>query len=385
MKEYLGPVSVVLISLLGHTDKNGAALIRGSANFRSSTAVVADSSLKDAFRNDFLTGTALNLTQIDEKDPLVTQFIPLQFNAITPENIMKCEVIQPGWDDYNFGPADRFVAYGRKHNMFIVGHTLIWHSQLSAFVKNIRSSDSLRLFMKNHIEKVARRYAGQINSWDVVNEALNEDGSLRKSIFLEKLGPDYIRLAFELAARAAPNTELYYNDYNIEQPQKRAGVIAMVKKLRESGTRIDGIGIQAHWSIKNIPLQDIEASIIAYSALGLKVSFTELDLTCLPNPWDLTGSDVNQNYENSPFMNPYPSGLPDSMQAKLTKSYEDLFRLFVRYKDRIERVTFWGVCDGQSWLNNWPVRGRTNYPLLFDRNCKPKPAYEKVMALSDNP
>jgi len=159
----------------------------------------------------------------------------------------------------------------------------------------------------------------------------------------------------------------------------------MVKKLRESGTRIDGIGIQAHWSIKNIPLQDIEASIIAYSALGLKVSFTELDLTCLPNPWDLTGSDVNQNYENSPFMNPYPSGLPDSMQAKLTKSYEDLFRLFVRYKDRIERVTFWGVCDGQSWLNNWPVRGRTNYPLLFDRNCKPKPAYEKVMALSDNP
>jgi len=149
-------------------------------------------------------------------------------------------------------------------------------------------------------------------------------------------------------------------------------VIAMVKKLRESGTRIDGIGIQAHWSIKNIPLQDIEASIIAYSALGLKVSFTELDLTCLPNPWDLTGSDVNQNYENSPFMNPYPSGLPDSMQAKLTKSYEDLFRLFVRYKDRIERVTFWGVNDGQSWLNNWPVRGRTNYPLLFDRQFKNK-------------
>ena len=125
--------------------------------------------------------------------------------------------------------------------------------------------------MTNHINTVAGRYAGKVNSWDVVNEALNEDGSLRQSIFLEKLGEDYIRKAFELAAKAAPHTELYYNDYNIEQPKKRAGVITLVKKLRAAGTRIDGIGIQGHWSIQGPPLKDIETSILEYSALGLKI------------------------------------------------------------------------------------------------------------------
>jgi endo-1,4-beta-xylanase len=344
-----------------------------------------DSSLKEHFRNDFLIGAALNASEIEEKEPLAASLLPAQFNSITPENIMKCEVIHPGWNEYNFDLADKYVAYGMKYKMFIVGHTLIWHSQLSPFVKNIGSSDSLLMFMTNHINKVAGRYAGKVNSWDVVNEALNEDGSLRNSIFLEKLGENYIRTAFELAAKAAPNTELYYNDYNIEQPKKRAGVIALVKKLKAAGTRIDGVGIQSHWSINGPPLADIENSIREYSALGLKISFTELDLTCLPNPWDLKGSDVNQNFEGSPFMNPYAAGLPDSVQTKLATCYEDLFRLFLKYKDKIERVTFWGVNDGQSWLNNWPIRGRTNYPLLFDRNYKPKPAFEKVIALSDKP
>ena len=342
-----------------------------------------DSSLKNHFRNDFLIGTALNISEIEEKDPQAKWLIPAQFNAISPENIMKCQVIHPEWNVYHFDLADQFVKYGRKHNMFIVGHTLIWHSQLSTFVKNIQSPDSLLLFMTNHINTVAGRYAGKINSWDVVNEALNEDGSLRNSIFLEKLGEDYIRKAFELASKAAPGAELYYNDYNIEQPIKRAGVIALVKKLKGSGTRIDGIGIQGHWSIRGPSLDDIENSILEYSALGLKVSFTELDLTCLPNPWDLTGADINQNFENSPFMNPYPKSLPDSVQLKLANCYEGLFKLFIKYKDKIERITFWGVNDGQSWLNNWPIKGRTNYPLLFDRNYKPKPAFEKVIALKD--
>jgi endo-1,4-beta-xylanase len=340
-------------------------------------------SLKKTFKNDFLIGTAMNAAQIEGKEPHAARLIPIQFNAITAENVMKCEVIQPGWNEYHFDLADKFVEYGKKHNMFIVGHTLIWHSQLSPFVRNIKSSDSLLLFMTNHINTVAGRYAGKVNSWDVVNEALNEDGTLRNSIFLEKLGQDYILKAFELAAKAAPNTELYYNDYNLEQPKKRAGAIALIKKLRAGGTRIDGIGIQGHWSIYGVSLKEIENSILEFAALGLKVSFTELDLTCLPNPWDLKGSDVNQNYEGSPFMNPYPNGLPDSLQKKLAKCYEDLFLLFIKYKDKIERVTFWGVNDGQSWLNNWPIKGRTNYPLLFDRNFMPKPAFEKIMALKD--
>jgi len=343
--------------------------------------IIYDASLKNHFKNAFFIGAALNASEIEEKNPTESSFITAQFNSITPENIMKCEVIHPGWNEYHFDLADKYVDYGMKHQMFIVGHTLIWHSQLSAFVKNIKSRDSLLLFMTNHINTVAGRYSGKVNSWDVVNEALNEDGTLRHSVFLEKLGEDYIRRAFELAAKAAPNTELYYNDYNIEQPKKRAGVVALVKKLRAGGTRIDGIGIQGHWSIQGPPLKDIENSILEYSALGLKISFTELDLTCLPNPWDLKGSDVNQNFEGSPFMNPYPNGLPDSMQIKLAGCYEDLFKLLIKYRDKIERVTFWGVNDGQSWLNNWPIKGRTNYPLLFDRNFKPKPAFEKVIEL----
>ncbi len=338
-------------------------------------------SLKDAYKNYFLIGAALNSAQIEEKEPNAAIVIPLQFNSITPENIMKAEVIHPDWDKYNFDLADKYVAYGKKNNLFIVGHTLVWHSQLSPFANNIQSKDSFLLFFSNHINTVAGRYAGKINSWDVVNEALNEDGTLRKSIFLEKLGEDYIRKAFELAAKADPKAELYYNDYNIEQPQKRAGVIALVKKLQASGTKINGIGIQAHWSINGPPLKDIEDAIVEFSALGLKVSFTELDLTALPNPWDLVGAEVSQNFEGSPYMNPYTAGLPDSMQVKLAKGYEDLFKLFIKHKDKIERVTFWGVNDGQSWLNNWPIKNRINYPLFFDRDFKPKLAYKKVMAL----
>ena len=338
-------------------------------------------SLKNSFKNYFLIGAAINAAQIEEKEPNAAILIPQQFNSITPENIMKCEVIHPQWDKYNFDLADKYVAYGKKNKMFIVGHTLVWHSQLSPFINNIQSSDSLMMFMTNHINTVVGRYAGKVNSWDVVNEALNEDGTLRKSIFLEKLGEDYLRKAFELAAKADPNAELYYNDYNIEQPKKRAGAIALIKKVQASGTKINGVGIQAHWSINGPPLQDIENSIIEFSALGLKISFTELDLTALPNPWDLKGADVNQNFEGSPFMNPYPNGLPDSLQRKLAKGYEDLFKLFIKYKNKIERVTFWGVNDGQSWLNGWPIKGRTNYPLLFDSNFKPKLAYKKVMAL----
>jgi endo-1,4-beta-xylanase len=337
--------------------------------------------LKDAYKNYFLIGAALNSPQIEEQEPNAKVLVPQQFNSITPENIMKCEVIHPGWDKYNFDLSDKYVAYGKKNNMFVVGHTLVWHSQLSSFANNIQSKDSFLLFFANHINTVAGRYAGKIDSWDVVNEALNEDGTLRQSVFLEKLGEDYIQKAFELAAKADPNAKLYYNDYNIEQPQKRAGTIALIRKLQAAGTKIDGVGIQAHWSINGPPLKEVEDAILEFSALGLKVSFTELDLTALPNPWDLKGADVSQNYEGSPFMNPYPKSLPDSMQLKLAKGYEDLFKLFIKYKNKIERVTFWGVNDGQSWLNNWPIKNRTNYPLFFDRNFKPKLACKKVMAL----
>jgi endo-1,4-beta-xylanase len=338
-------------------------------------------SLKTAFKNDFLMGTALGAEHILEKDEKANALIKKEFNAITAENHMKSMNIHPEWNKYNFDLADKFVEYGKKNDMYIVGHTLVWHSQLPRFVGKIKSADSLKLFLTDHINTVAGRYSGKLNSWDVVNEAIEDNGTFRKSIFYNLIGEDFIKMAFDLAAKADPKAELYYNDYNNEQPAKRKATIEMIKKLKASGTKIDGVGIQGHWSINSLNTQQIDDAIVEYAALGLKVAFTELDLTVLPNPWDLKGADVNQNFENSPKMNPYPTALPDSVQTVLAEKYEELFKVFLKHKDKIDRVTFWGVADNHSWLNGWPVRGRTNYPLLFDRNFKPKKAYEAVMKL----
>jgi len=349
-----------------------AISIAGSANAQTP-------SLKEAFRKDFLIGTAMNAWQIEGKDTAAVRIIKQQFNAVTPENCMKAEIIQPGWDKYNFDLADKLVAFAKKNNIKINAHNLIWHSQLPAFMHHMQSADSVRQYFVNHITKVASRYDGKVYSWDVVNEALNEDGTLRKDIFLDKLGDDYIVEAFRLAQKASPHSQLYYNDYNIEQPKKRAGAIALIKKIQAAGVRIDGVGIQGHWKSGAVPMKDIEESIKEFSALGIKVMFTELDLSVLPNPWDKTTADVSATAQGSKKMNPYTDGLPDSAQQLLTKSYADLFRLFMKYKKDISRVTFWGVNDGESWLNGFPIRGRTNYPLLFDRNFKPKPAFYSVI------
>ena len=350
----------------------------------SSKKVTASSptTLREAYKNDFLIGTALNTQQIEEKDTNAAKLVPVQFNAATPENIMKAEIIHPQWDKYNFDLADKMVEYGKKHNILINGHTLIWHSQLPAFARNIKDVDSFKTFFNLHITTIASRYDGKMFSWDVVNEALNEDGTMRKSIFLDKLGDDFVTEAFRIAQKAAPNTELYYNDYNIEQPKKRAGAIAIIKKIQAAGVRIDGVGIQGHWHLNKIPLKDIEESILEFSALGIKVMFTELDIEVLQR--NFQGADVSQRVASNPALNPYVNGLPDSVQVQLANDYESLFKLFLKHKDKVTRVTFWGVADGNSWLNGWPVRGRTNYPLLFDRQYKPKPAYYKVIALKTN-
>lgn len=353
-------------------------LIMGCADNKNNLAAQDIPSLKDTFKNDFLIGTALNATQIEGKDAKAAALVPKQFNAATPENIMKAEIIHPQWDTYNFDMADKLIDYGEKNNIRINGHTVIWHSQLPAFARRIQNVDSFRTFFTNHINTVAKRYSGKVFSWDVVNEALNEDGTMRNSIFLQKLGEDFVTEAFRLAQAASPNTELYYNDYNNEQPAKRAGCIALIKKIQAAGVRIDGVGIQGHWHIGKIPLKDIEESILQYAALGIKVMITELDIEVLPR--NFQGADVNQSTANAPSLDPYPNGLPDTVQQQLASDYEALFRLFLKHKDKIGRVTFWGVDDGQSWLNDWPVRGRTNYPLLFDRELKPKPAFYKVIA-----
>lgn len=370
-KNFLSTVSLALAAIL---------LINCSDTKKTASTTSSMPSLKETFKNDFLVGTALSAQQIEGKDTGTARLIPQQFNAATPENIMKAEIIHPGWDKYNFDLADKLVDYAKKNNIQVTAHTLIWHSQTPAFLRRIQDADSIKQYFVNHINTVAGRYDGKVYSWDVVNEALNEDGTLRNSIFRQKLGDDYIVEAFRLAQKAAPNTKLYYNDYNIEQPKKRAGAIAIIKKIQAAGVRIDGVGIQGHWHVDHVPLQEIEESLKEFSALGIQVAFTELDLSVLPNPRGRANSaDISQTADYNTQINPYTKGLPDSMQQKLATAYADLFKLFLKYKDNISRVTFWGVNDGQSWLNGFPVRGRTNYPLLFDRQNNPKPAFYKVI------
>ena len=340
--------------------------------------------LKTAFDKAFLIGSAVNENLILGKDSLAVQLVNREYNTITPENSMKWMFMEPKKGSFNFEMADQYVDFSAKNNLVFVGHNLLWHSQLAAWVSKIDSKEELSESLKNHIQTIVSRYRGKIHGWDVVNEALNEDGTLRNSLFLEKLGPDYLIKSFKWAQESDPNVELYYNDYNMTNPEKRAGAMKLVQMLQENGAKIDGIGMQGHWNLEGPSLNEIEESITAYSDLGLQVMITELDITVIPNPWDLQGAEVNQNFEGSEFMNPYPTQLPDSVSNKLAKRYHDIFQIFKKHEDKISRVTFWGVNDGQSWLNNWPIKNRTNYPLLFDRQFKPKAAYYSVLQIAND-
>jgi endo-1,4-beta-xylanase len=217
-----------------------------------------------------------------------------------------------------------------------------------------------------------------------VNEALAEDGSLRQSEFLKIGGESFIEEAFRFAHEADPGAELYYNDYNIVNADKRNGAISLIKNLQDKGIRIDGVGIQGHWGLTRPSLEEIETAIEMYAALGIKVMITELDVSVLPSPQRTPTADISQRSHSSPEMNPYTSGLPDSVQRQLARRYAAIFRLFNKHSDKISRVTFWGLHDGVSWKNNFPVRGRTDYPLLFDRQLKPKDAYHEVMATAED-
>ena len=340
-------------------------------------------SLKDAYAKDFYIGTALDTNQIMERDPMVSSLIAKEFNSITPENCMKSMFLQPEKDKFDFKMADKFVAFGEKHKMFIHGHTLIWHSQLPKWMSQIKDSLTMATAMNNHITTVVGNYKRRIHSWEVVNEALNEDGTLRKSVFLNTYGKEYLTNAFKLAAKADPKTDLYYNDYNLCNAKKREGAIELVKNLQKNGAKIDGVGEQGHWNLNSPSLDEIEQTILDFSALGVKVAITELDISVLPSPWDVVGADVNQKSEANEKMNPYPKGLPEDIKIQLAARYEAIFKLFIKHQDKISRVTLWGVNDGQSWLNDWPIKGRTNYPLLFDREFKPKEAYNSVMKLKE--
>jgi endo-1,4-beta-xylanase len=344
----------------------------------------SEKALQEALKGKFLIGVAMNADQITGKDTAGVRLIKEHFNSITPENCMKSEVLQPEEGKFDFALADQYVDFGQKNNMFIVGHTLIWHSQAPAWFfvdkdgKDV-SREVLIERMKNHIYTVVGRYKGRVNGWDVVNEAIEDDGSFRKSKFYEIIGEDYIRLAFEFAHEADPEAELYYNDYSMSKEGKRDAVVKMVRNLQSQGVKIDGIGMQGHMTMDFPTLEEEEKSIVAFSETGVKVMITELDLTVLPSPGTKVSADVALSYEYQKQLNPYPNGLPDSVAQAAHDRYAEFFRLFLKHADKIDRVTMWGLTDEDSWRNNWPVPGRTDYPLLFDRNYQPKPIVETII------
>lgn len=358
--------------------------------FGLAAAAQAPTSLKDAYKGDFYIGAAINTAQITGQDTQGDAILASQFNSISPENCLKWEVVHPQPGKYDFTLADQYVAFGEKHHMFIVGHNLVWHSQVPAWVfhddkGNLLTRDALLARIKDHIDTVVGRYKGRIQSWDVVNEALNEDGTLRQSLWYKIIGPDYIEKAFEFAHQADPAAQLNYNDYNIENEAKRNGALALVKNLQAAGIPISTVGIQEHDSLDFPTLDQLNDSIEAFGKLGVKVAITELDVDVLPRATRQQTADVSVRAASNPALNPWPNGLPENVEQQLTMRYADLFGVYLKHRDVINRVTLWGVTDADSWKNNWPVPGRTNYPLLFDRSGKPKPAWDAVMRIAAAP
>ncbi len=340
--------------------------------------------LKDTFKKHFLIGAAINQDQFYERDARGVPIITSQFNSITPENVLKWESVHPEPGRYDFDGPDRYVAFGEKHRMFIVGHTLVWHSQTPRWVfedgKGLPvDRQTLLERMRDHIHTVVGRYKGRIKGWDVVNEALDEDGTLRQTPWMKIIGEEYLVKAFEFAHEADPGAQLYYNDYSLENEAKRKGAIELIKKLKARGGAVYAVGLQGHDKMDWPTAQQQSETIAAFSSLGVKVNITELDIDVLPRASQHRGADISLNVELQAQLNPYANGLPDSVQQALAQRYAELFAVFVKHRDVIDRVTFWGVTDGDSWLNGWPVRGRTSYPLLFDRDGKPKPAYMAVI------
>lgn len=339
-------------------------------------------SLKQAVEGKFLMGVALNTRQVAGQDACASEVVKHHFNSIVAENCMKCEVIHPEENRFDFTEADRLVRFGEENGMAVIGHCLVWHSQLAPWfcvdgAGNRVSPEVLKERLKTHIHTVVSRYKGRIKGWDVLNEAIEFDGSWRKSPFYEILGEEFIPLIFQYAHEADPDVELYYNDYGMDVKAKRDKVVELVNLLKQRGLRIDAVGMQGHMGMDHPQLAEFEASIQAYAATGVKVIITEWDMSALPTVH--VGANISDTITYKRNLNPYPEGLPDSVSVAWNQRMKTFFELFLKHADVITRVTAWGVADGDSWKNDFPVHGRTDYPLLFDRHCQPKPFVEEII------
>lgn len=328
----------------------------------------SNESLAEAFKDDFLIGAAVNSRTIASQRDLLLQ----HYNSLTAENEMKFERLHPAEGTYTFEAADEIAAFARENGKKLRGHTLVWHNQTPDWVfedghGGSANRETVLARMKAHIDTVVSRYKGTIYCWDVVNEAVTDDGEewLRPSKWLHTVGEDFIAQAFRFAHEADPDAQLYYNDYNECNPGKREKIYRLVKSLQEQGAPIHGIGLQGHWSLFDPSLDEIRAAIERYASLGVKLQITEMDVSMFA--FDDRRTDL--------------SAPTDEMLRLQEQRYGQFFRLFRDYKDVLTGVTFWGAADDYTWLDYFPVRGRKNWPLLFDTNQQPKGAFREVVSL----
>lgn len=362
-----------------------AAALVASAKLQAAQKAAAATGLKEAYKDDFLIGAALSASIIKKQDPKLVALITKEFNSITPENCQKWGEIRNEDGSWKWEDSDAIINFGSKHKMHMVGHTLGWHSQIPESVFKNKdgsyiSKEALAKKQQEHITTLVDRYKGKIAAWDVVNEAMGDDNKMRTSHWYNIMGDDFLVNAFNLAHETDPKAHLMYNDYNNEQEGKRNATIEMLKRLQKRKAPIHGLGMQAHVGLAS-DMKNFEDSIIAYSELGLRIHLTELDIDVLPSVWNLPVAEISTRFEYKPERDPYIKGLPKDIDEQLAKAYETLFKILIKHKDKVDRVTFWGVSDDASWLNGFPIPGRTNYPLLFDRNKQPKSAYFRLLDL----
>lgn len=332
----------------------------------------AQKTLKAAYKDYFPIGVAVaprNLTGPE------AELITHQFSSITPENAMKMGPIHPEPDRYAWERADAIVAFAEKNKLKVRGHNLCWHSQAPGwFFTDKEGKQVTRQVLldrlKEHINAVAGRYKGRVYVWDVVNEAVPDtsDSIYRQSKFYEIIGEDYIEKAFEYAHAADPDAKLFYNDYNTESAAKREKIFQLLKKLKAKNVPVHGVGLQGHWSVYEPTRADLEKSISQFASLGLEVQITELDVSVYPKEHERRAKKESDKGELTP-----------EMIAKQTAHYKMLFDVFRKYQGTLTSVTFWNVSDKATWLDNFPVPGRKDFPLLFDQNYQPKPAFEQVV------
>ncbi|SHH52668.1 endo-1,4-beta-xylanase [Clostridium grantii] len=325
-------------------------------------------SLCNAYQKHFPIGAAVRPDDINGEHK---EILLKHFNVLVAENHMKFENIQPLENQFNFEQSDKIVNFAVDNNMKMRGHTLVWHNQTPEWVfKDVKGEKASRELllkrMKNHINEIMNHYKGKVYVWDVVNEAIEdfEDKSLRDTQWLDIIGEDYIKIAFQYAKEADSEAVLFYNDYNNEQPKKLEKTYKLLKKLIDEGTPIDGVGIQAHWDINDVNLFDnLRNALEKYSSLGLQIQITEMDISMF-------------SFEDQRRDSIKPT---KEMIEKQAEVYEKVFSIFREYQQFITGVLFWGISDEKTWKSNFPVKNRQDWPLVFDENHQEKPAFYKIV------